>query len=421
MTRGRRPAPDPPVRISGLAAFPKETPIAVRARKRVLLIEGQIKHYRLSLYEKLYEALKHDGVDLRVAYSDPSSKEVKKRDAVDLPPEYGVKVKAHWLCGERLVYQSMLREVLGADLVIAPQANRHLLNYPLLCFSALGMKKVAFGGHGKNRQSLKDGLSERLKRHTLTWVDWWFTYTAGTADYLVRHGFPESRITNLQNSVDTTAFREQLAGVSDSELTAVRRELGIPEDSKVGLFCGGVTREKLPELLVRSAVSLRERLPQFELLALGAGPEQVHFELAAQKYPWFHYLGPRFGRQKAPFFKLSDVFLIPGAVGLAILDAFAAGLPIISTDVPIHGPEIEYLEEGQNGLMTACDVEDYAGSVARLLTDSRNLHALQVGALAAATKYSVETTVANFRRGILQCLGKCAVPTIAEITDTECQ
>src|SRR2546430_7127029 len=34
-----------------------------------------------------------------------------------------------------------------------------------------------------------------------------------------------------------------------------------------------------------------------------------------------------------------------GRVGLVILDAFAAGLPLVATDLTFHGPEFEYLRK----------------------------------------------------------------------------
>jgi hypothetical protein len=239
--------------------------------KRVLIIQSQIKQYRVPFFDKLHAALEKDGITLQVGYSDPPVCEREKRDNCDLSSEYGLKVKGYWGLGHRAIWQPLLREVVAADLVIVEHANKYMLNHLLLPCSALGLKKVAFWGHGRNRQSPQGGLSEWLKRRAMNRVDWWFAYTAGTAEYLVRHGVPPSKITNVQNSVDTTAFRDQLASVSDIELASRRKELGISEDSKVGLFCGGITREKMPEFLVESVIRVKDRLPEFEFLALGSG------------------------------------------------------------------------------------------------------------------------------------------------------
>jgi len=115
--------------------------------------------------------------------------------------------------------------------------------------------------------------------------------------------------------------------------------------------------------------------------------------------------GPKFGREKAELLAISDVFLLPGRVGLAVLDAFAAGLPMLTSRIPFHGPEIEYLEEGVNGLMTDPQPEAYAAVVSSVLSVDGDLNRLRTGAKASAEKYSIEKMVANFRTGIGLALG----------------
>jgi L-malate glycosyltransferase len=39
--------------------------------------------------------------------------------------------------------------------------------------------------------------------------------------------------------------------------------------------------------------------------------------------------------------------LMPGLVGLAVLDAFADGIPRVTTVIEYHSPEIEYLVPGR--------------------------------------------------------------------------
>ena len=131
----------------------------------------------------------------------------------------------------------------------------------------------------------------------------------------------------------------------------------------------------------------------------------VRVQQAALQAPWIHCLGPKFGEEKALLLKMSDCFLLPGRVGLAILDAFAAGLPLITTNVPFHGPEVEYLEDGINGRMTENNVESYADSIVEILSDSDLNERLRHGASKSAKRYSIEVMVANCRHGILKCIG----------------
>lgn len=371
----------------------------------VLIIQAQVKHYRVALFDGLHEALAVDGIRLRVAYSDPSPREKKKGDSSELSSEYGIKVKGIWICGERVLWQPLLREILAADLVIVEQANKHLINYILLMLSALHLKQIAFWGHGRNRQSRRYGVSERLKRALLNRVDWWFAYTTGAARYLVDAGVAARKITAVQNAVETTEFRTQLSGISQSEIAAARKALGISDGAHVGLFCGSVNRDKLPEFMIESARQIRQKVPTFELLVVGGGPQRGVIEAAAREHAWIHCLGPKFGSEKALYFRMAEVLLMPGAVGLAILDAFCAGLPMITTSFPLHGPEIEYLEDGQNGTMTPVEVSAYSDAVARVFSDGLLLAKLKEGALQSSRQYSMAAMVERFRFGILQCLG----------------
>lgn len=388
-------------------------------RKRVLIIQSQIKQYRVPFYEKLYDALNRDGVELRVVYSDPHRWEAKKKDTFHLPLEFGRETRAYWFCGNRLLYQPAWAEVHAADLVIVEQANKYLMNYIILLSSVLGLKKMAFWGHGKNRGPRTNRISEWLKRRTVNWVDWWFAYTAGTADYLVECGVHPQRITNVQNAIDTAAFRSQLDGISDCELTDTKRALNLCGGAKIGLFCSGVTEGRMADFLVDAVVRIKEHIPEFEFIAIGSGPEQKHFEKASARYPWFHYFSSRFGREKALYFKLADVFLMPGVMGLGILDAFVAGLPTVTTRTPNHGPEIGYLREGQNGLITSIDVQEYTSGVVRLLNDSSAIRKLRAEALSSGQDYSIEAMVENFRSGILECLGIGAISLSKQVENAE--
>jgi glycosyltransferase involved in cell wall biosynthesis len=373
-------------------------------RATVCIIQALAKHYRVALFDRLHRALADAGVRLRVVYSAPNARHAERRDDVDLPPSYGRKVPAIWALHDRLVLQPAFRDIATADLVVVEQANKHLVNYPLLALSRLGFKRVAYWGHGRNRQSSARTPAERLKRQLVNATDWWFAYTRGTRDYLVGCGVPERKITVVQNSIDVGDFQRELAAVSAEEVDALRARLGIPRAAKIGLFCGSLHDDKRLPFLIDSALAMRERTPGLHLLIVGAGPEGERLRHAAAGRPWIHLLGARFGKDKAICFRAADVFLNPGLIGLGVLDAFAAGLPVLTTDVPIHSPEIEYVESGVNGWVTPHAVADYAAAGAALLADAARLRAMRAAAACSATRYSIDEMAGNFKGGILECL-----------------
>jgi glycosyltransferase involved in cell wall biosynthesis len=372
--------------------------------KRVLIIEAQMKQYRPPFYARLYESLRSEGLQLRVAYSGPAQEELAKQDNCELPREYGLKVKGSWFFGKRMLYQPLLREIHSADLVISDQANRLVLTHYLLLLSRMGIKRVAFWGHRENKQGSSSFFLGRYQKRTLHWVTWWFAYTAGAAEYLRRQGVPESKITVVQNSVDTRQISESLQSFDANARAALRASMGIPAAAPVGIFVGTLQKIKSLPLLLKACWRIREKAKDFHLLVVGGGPEEEQIRESARGDTRVHFTGPKFGEEKAKLLGIADLFLLPGAVGLAILDAFAAGLPLVTTRVAIHGPEMEYFEQHVNGVMTAHDVDAYAAAAIRLFRNPEELCVLQEGARSSARKYSIEAMAENFRKGIGRCL-----------------
>lgn len=308
------------------------------------------------------------------------------------------------LGGRELLWQPALAEVRSADLVIVEQASRLILNYYLAARQALGRGKLALWGHGKNFQARTgDFVAELVKKRVSTMAHWWFAYNELTKSIVESLGFPAERITNVQNATDTTTLRELAAEVTQADRERTLRSLGLRGES-VGIFCGRMYAEKRLDFLLRAAELVRARVPTFELVLIGSGPDEHLARAAADEHPWVRFVGPMYDRAKAELFAISHVFLMPGAVGLAILDGFALSAPMITTSDPHHGPEIGYLEPGVNGVITADDVGSYAEAIAVLLSEPRALESMRSNAREAAKVYTIENMADNFHRGVLQAL-----------------
>jgi glycosyltransferase involved in cell wall biosynthesis len=157
-------------------------------------------------------------------------------------------------------------------------------------------------------------------------------------------------------------------------------------------------------LLLEACFAIRRNFPNFELIVIGSGPEEGKLLAAASKAPWIHYVGPKFGDDRVPYFLVSDVCLIPGAVGLAIIDGFVFEVPLVTTRFPYHGPEVGYLKSGLNGLMTENTLESYVAGVKDLIADPARLARLKEGCREAASVYTIQAMVENFADGIAACL-----------------
>lgn len=370
----------------------------------VLLVERRLTHYRMPLFDCLREELDKAGVALRFVHGQPTSDELKKGDEGSLSWAERVTNRYWRVGGKDLCWQPLPDDTRTVDLVILNQENSLLSNYPFLFRQGRGGPRVAFFGHGANLQSSRpNGLRERFKRWTTNRVDWWFAYTQMSADLVMKTGFLEDRITVLNNAVDTSDLRRHLESVTPEETHGLRKSLGFGT-GPVGVFVGSLYAEKRLDFLFAAAEAIRREVPDFHLLIVGEGPEREKVQGWCAAHPWVRWVGTRFGREKAAYVSMAQVMLNPGLVGLGILDSFVAGVPMVTTDCGIHSPEIAYLDNGRNGIMTANDLDDYATAVVALLRDVDALCTLSAGCEASGQEYTVENMVAHFADGIVRCL-----------------
>ena len=369
--------------------------------KKVAVLQHRLLHYRLGLFEQLREACAQRSIEFSLVHGQASRRESIKKDEGSLP--WAQKVhNLFFEAGARdLVWQPFPSSVKDADLVVVMQESRILSNYPLLLSRLWSKRKVAFWGHGKNFQSdAPAGWRERWKNFLLCRVDWWFAYTEMTVDILNNAGYPLSRITCLDNAIDTRGFKEDLGSWSAEEISAEKARLNIHDDAPLGIFCGSLYPDKRLDLLISAADMIRQKVGNFTLIVIGDGPSMPQMKDAVANRPWMHLLGVKKGREKALYFRMGDVMLNPGLVGLHIVDAFCSGLPMITTTNARHSPEVAYLRNGINGMATDDTPEAYSEAVLALVTNPVLLATMKQAALADSERYTLENMVRHFADGI---------------------
>lgn len=368
---------------------------------KVVILQHRLLHYRTNLFEQLREACAEHGIELHLVHGQASARELAKKDEGTLPWAHKVHNR-YWQTGGRdILWQPFPAALKDADLVVVMQENRILSNYPLLLSRIWSPRKVAYWGHGKNFQSdAPVGLREKWKDFLLTRVDWWFAYTEMTVDILRKADFPAQRITCLENAIDTSGFKADLASWSATDIKAERAHLGIAPNATIGLFCGSLYPDKRLELLIESTDLIRKAVPDFALVVIGDGPSMLQLRDAAASRSWLHLMGVRKGREKALYFRMGDVILNPGAVGLHIVDAFCSGLVMITTRTARHGPEVIYLRDGENGVYGGDTPEAYSRAVLDVIQDAVRLRKMKASALADSERYTLKNMVQRFVDGI---------------------
>lgn len=373
-------------------------------KSRVLIYYKFLPHYRTDFFEKLKVKLAKKNIELVLLYG--KLKDNKRNDEVVLT--WAIPIPNHFIrfFGVEFIWQSGLSFVKKGDLIVVEQASKLLLNYWLVIFRKLLKIKLAYWGHGIDMQKDKNDIKNQFKKKILKYCDWWFTYTEGCKKIVVANGFPSNKITVVQNSIDTQTLSKQYDEICIDELKELRSSLGINERDSVGIFCGSLYKEKRVEFLLEAIQLIKKQVPTFHFIFIGSGIDVVIIKEFTKENSYVHYVGNQFGRDKTKYFKISELFLMPGLVGLAILDSFALRTPMITTTYPYHSPEIEYLETGKNGLITSNTLEDFVDGVVTTLNNRELLTTLIKGCEAATSIYTVDKMVDNFYDGIIKCLNK---------------
>ncbi len=214
-------------------------------------------------------------------------------------------------------------------------------------------------------------------------VDAYVATTAEIAAALEGEGYPASRLARLPNFVDTTLFRP-----FDPRAREAAREALDLRGRTVVVCSGRLTRRKNVDLLLdafaRACARARPAAPPL-LVLLGDGPERAGLEARAARDDLRGRV--RFGGFRddvGRWLGAADLFVLPSRLeGLpnALLEAMAAGLPVLATD--IGGCREAVTPEADGLLVAPDDARALEDGLVRLLEDA-DLRA-RLGAAAART------------------------------------
>jgi glycosyltransferase involved in cell wall biosynthesis len=182
---------------------------------------------------------------------------------------------------------------------------------------------------------------------------------------VIQGGLDPAKVRIVANGVDVAAIDAARPG------KAVRRELGLPEGVPVIGLVGRLDHwGKGHRELFTAMARLRERHPVHALIVGGGRREAEVRELVAGLglTGAVHFLGPR--HDVPDLLHAMDIFVLPShseGLSLALLEAMAAGLPVIATAV---GGLPEVVTDGDNGLLIPPrDAGALAGALERLLAN----------------------------------------------------
>jgi glycosyltransferase involved in cell wall biosynthesis len=179
-------------------------------------------------------------------------------------------------------------------------------------------------------------------------------------------GIPDHRVGVIYNGVNLAPFSN-----GRPDRLAVRREIGVGADDLVLLQVARLNYLKDHATAVRTLRRLRQDRPNARLILVGEGEERNAIQELIQKLDLsanVHLLGLR--SDVSRLLSAADVFLLTSiseGIPLTLIEAMAAGVPVVSTNV---GGVPEVIEDSQTGLLApAGDDAALTGQVLRLVSN----------------------------------------------------
>jgi phosphatidyl-myo-inositol alpha-mannosyltransferase len=195
----------------------------------------------------------------------------------------------------------------------------------------------------------------------------------------------------------TSADFQMVPNGTDPEMFQNVEPAALPPGRKL-LFLNRLDPRKGFRVLVRAFESLASQYPDLLLLVVGDGQEADVVQLLRREIrERVVMLGALPHDRVAPYFAAADVFLAPAtgseSFGIVLLEAMAAGLPIVASDIPGYR---EVVRNGLEGILVqAGDDAALSRAIGRVLDNPSLSARLGAAGRARVQEFSWETIAAR--------------------------
>lgn len=324
---------------------------------RIAIVQRLIPHYRVDFFTRLFERLPN-----AMVYHSTQITPDSLVEKIEFPFAHcSVEMTDHRFFCYQYLFLSVLRGdydylVLGLELRIVSNL--------LLWFAAFFRRtRIVWWTHGYNVHNRKRNFMFYLDRIIKTFLmkrsHRILLYTKYNLPELRVNGVPDEKIIILNNTINEVPHLESLRNVSDEDIATIERSTRKSQHTIMSI--GRLTPMKKLDDLICAIPRLVVEYPDLRVFIIGDGIERLKLEerserLGLQENVFF--LGAiNDPKALAPYMKLTDLIVIPGATGLSLVHGMICGVPYVTLQDAPHGPEIAYLNNDYNGY-AATDLDD---------------------------------------------------------------
>src|SRR5258708_8113650 len=236
------------------------------------------------------------------------------------------------------------------------------------CTSQLAILLAASNARQSRKRRLANTLLGRIPSRV-------FAVSSDLREHLIQEGFARDRVEVLQNSIDAGKV------VTPMDRASARAALDLPVDAYA---IGTIARlDPVKDLgtLVRAFAALRRVDARAFLIVVGDGPERSMLEAVVDETgvrPFVRFTGHRDDARS--LLPAMDVYVncsITEGTSLTIMEAMAASLPVVATDV---GGTAEIVTGDTGQLVPSRSPDELAGALRDLMSRPERARAFAVAA-----------------------------------------
>jgi glycosyltransferase involved in cell wall biosynthesis len=266
----------------------------------------------------------------------------------------------------------------------------------------IGLRAIVHTEHGKHysghfRRRLLARFAARFARR-------FFCVSADIAADIRRYRIaPDDKVEVIPNGIDFARFQ------LDQPVRELKKSLGISDTAPVIGTVGRLNNVKNHALLLQGFARVKKDIPDVHLLLVGDGPllqnlTALSVSLGVQADVHF----PGYQLDPERFLAAMDIFALTSCsegMPLAILEAWAAGLPVVASAV---GGVPELVQPERNGILFPADDEAaFHRAMLDLLRDPVRRRKLgAAGRELVETKFSLQQMAANYQASYARLLAK---------------
>jgi glycosyltransferase involved in cell wall biosynthesis len=272
-----------------------------------------------------------------------------------------------WLYFRRSAFDIVHSTTPKAGLLCSVAAK--LAGVPIRLHTFTGQPWVGASGLKRLLAIGAEKLISRLNTHC-------YTDSHSQRDFIIEHGIASPEQLSVLGSgslagIDLKRFNP--ARFSKEGGSALKFQVGVPEDAQILLFVGRVARDKgITELLASFERVLAGGANVF-LIILGPSDES-EMDLLVNNLPLTiseRTIMPGFSPEPERYMAIADLLVLPSyreGFGTVVIEAAAMGVPTIGTN--IYGLS-DAIVDGETGLLVpVCEIESLAAAINMLLHNS---------------------------------------------------